>query len=169
MTAVDLLPCPFCGAQPEWVNEALADSHYYIRCPHCQFIMKQDRRDKVIGFWNNRAQTSIANELAPFKLGELFDSSITPLLQQALNKWGVDSQVEMIIEECLELALALQKLKRKRGNHEKKLLAVIDEIADVRIIIEQAINIFGCSDDKIKDRIGFKLRRLKRRLNDTHT
>lgn len=49
-----LLPCPFCNTQPEWINQALADSHYYIRCPHCQFTMRQDRRDKVIGFWNRR-------------------------------------------------------------------------------------------------------------------
>lgn len=49
-----LLPCPFCNTQPEWVNQALADSHFYIKCPHCQFTMKQDRKDKVIGFWNRR-------------------------------------------------------------------------------------------------------------------
>jgi Lar family restriction alleviation protein len=58
MTTENLLPCPFCGTQPEWINEALSDSHYYIKCPHCQFVMKQDRRDKVIGFWNNRPQSS---------------------------------------------------------------------------------------------------------------
>lgn len=50
----NLLPCPFCGSQPEWINEALADSHYYIRCPHCHIVMKEDRRDKAIGIWNYR-------------------------------------------------------------------------------------------------------------------
>lgn len=50
----NLLPCPFCSSQPEWINEAKADSHWYIRCPHCRIVMKADRRDKVIGMWNTR-------------------------------------------------------------------------------------------------------------------
>jgi Lar family restriction alleviation protein len=50
----ELIPCPFCGSDPEWINEALADSHFYIRCSHCRFVMKEDRRDKVIGMWNTR-------------------------------------------------------------------------------------------------------------------
>jgi hypothetical protein len=50
----NLLPCPFCHSQPEWINEALADSHFYIRCPHCHIVMKEDRKDKVIGMWNTR-------------------------------------------------------------------------------------------------------------------
>lgn len=54
ITTTNLLPCPFCGTDPEWINEALADDHFYLRCPHCQYVMKQDRRDKVIGFWNRR-------------------------------------------------------------------------------------------------------------------
>ena len=91
------------------------------------------------------------------------------LLHQAINKWGVDAQIEMVIEECLELAVALQKLKRKRGDHEQKLLAVIDEIADVRIIIEQAIIIFADPDNKIQQRIDFKMNRLNERLSESFT
>lgn len=91
------------------------------------------------------------------------------LLHQAINKWGVDAQIEMIIEECLELAVALQKLKRKRGDHEQKLVAVIDEIADVRIIIEQAIIIFADPDNKIQQRIDFKMNRLSERLSESFT
>lgn len=51
-----LMPCPFCASSPEWINEAIPDSHYYIRCPNCHIVMKEDRRDKVIGMWNNRAK-----------------------------------------------------------------------------------------------------------------
>lgn len=58
-TKYNLLPCPFCGSSPEWINEAIADSHYYIKCPNCHIIMKEDRRDKVIGMWNNRIGTTL--------------------------------------------------------------------------------------------------------------
>lgn len=54
MKTDNLLPCPFCGTQPEWINEAIADDHFYIRCPNCHIVMKEDRRDKVIGMWNTR-------------------------------------------------------------------------------------------------------------------
>lgn len=109
------------------------------------------------------------NELKEFKNAEGLAIINTELLHEAINKWGVDAQVEMIIEECLELALALQKLKRKRGDREEKILVVIDEIADVRIVIEQAIIIFGDPNKKIHERIDFKMNRLKERLNDSHT
>lgn len=88
------------------------------------------------------------------------------LLHQAINKWGVEAQMEMVIEECLELALALQKLKRKRGNLEEKTKAVVDEIADVRIIIEQAIIMFSDPNNEIQQRIDFKMNRLKERLEE---
>lgn len=86
------------------------------------------------------------------------------LLNEAINKWGVDAQIEMIEEECIELILALKRLKRNRGNKEEKLLDVVDEIADVRIIIEQAIILFNDPNNIIQERIDFKMNRLKERL-----
>lgn len=86
------------------------------------------------------------------------------LLHQAINTWGVEAQCDMIVEECLELALAVQKLKRKRGDQEAKITAIIDEIADVRIIIEQAMIIFADPENRIQERIDFKMNRLKERL-----
>jgi len=86
------------------------------------------------------------------------------ILDQAIDAWGIDAQCEMIIEECMELALALQKMKRKRGNKDDKLKAVIDEIADVKIMITQAQRIFN--SDLINDRIDFKMDRLVLRLRE---
>lgn len=86
------------------------------------------------------------------------------LLHQAIKTWGIEAQCDMIIEECIELALAVQKLKRKRGDREAKITAVIDEIADVRIIIEQAMIIFADPENRIQERIDFKMNRLKERL-----
>lgn len=58
MPQENLLPCPFCGEQPEWINQIIHDSHFYIRCPNgeCHITIKADRRDKAIGFWNRRSE-----------------------------------------------------------------------------------------------------------------
>jgi len=84
------------------------------------------------------------------------------LLTLAIKTFGNDAQTEMIIEECTELALALMKLKRLRGDMELKYHNVIDEIADVTIMMRQAAKLFPQS--RIQDRIDFKMRRLEVRL-----
>jgi NTP pyrophosphatase (non-canonical NTP hydrolase) len=84
------------------------------------------------------------------------------ILHKAIDAWGANAQIELIEEECLELALALQKLKRKRGSEIDKYNAIIDEIADVKIMIEQAQIIF--SQDEINKRVDYKMNRLRERL-----
>ena len=87
------------------------------------------------------------------------------ILFRAIDKWGNDAQCEMIIEECLELALSLQKAKRKRGGtDEEKIKAIVDEIADVKIMIRQAEHIFPAS--MINERVDFKMKRLQQRLDE---
>lgn len=83
-------------------------------------------------------------------------------LKAAIKRWGVASQLEMIEEECLELALALQKLKRLTGSKEEKIKAVIDEIADVKIMIQQAQLLFDPT--LINERIDYKMNRLRERI-----
>lgn len=89
------------------------------------------------------------------------------LLEKAIDVWGFDDQCEMIIEECLELALALQKLKRLRDDKKQKFDNVIDEIADVKIMITQAQRLFP--KDLIDARVDYKMNRLKERLNENLT
>ena len=89
------------------------------------------------------------------------------LLEKAIDVWGFDAQCEMIIEECLELVLALQKLKRLRGDKKQKFDNVIDEIADVKIMITQAQMLFP--KDLIDARVDYKMNRLKERLNENLT
>jgi NTP pyrophosphatase (non-canonical NTP hydrolase) len=85
------------------------------------------------------------------------------ILKQAIDKWGHDSQINMIEEECLELALAIHKSKRKSSSFDESIDNIIDEIADVSIIIQQAYLMFPM--DKINERIEYKMERLKNRLN----
>lgn len=86
------------------------------------------------------------------------------LLDKAIQTWGIEAQLEMVIEECLELALALQKLKRLRGDMTQKEKNVIDEIADVKIMIKQAEKMFG--SEPVNKRVDFKMKRLKERLSE---
>lgn len=85
------------------------------------------------------------------------------LFRKALDKWGADAQIEMLKEECIDLALALQKLKRS-GDYDQKVAAIIDEIADVTIMLAQVDLLFDM--DAINERIEFKLYRLDKRVND---
>lgn len=66
---------------------------------------------------------------------------------QAFNKWGIESQIKMCIEECGELVVALAKLDRNINgstiNH------VAEEIADVEICTEQMKLILHPEMDKL--------------------
>lgn len=88
------------------------------------------------------------------------------ILKKALQQWGTESQLELAIEELLELALALQKLKRLRGDHLKKMKNVFDEMADVRIMFAQLEIIFKPYENQIDERTEFKMKRLEERIKE---
>lgn len=90
------------------------------------------------------------------------------LLNKAIELWGVDAQIEMIEEETLELSLAIHKFRRSKiynckDLHDRK-KKVIDEIADVEIIIETAKKVFGYK--QVENRRNFKFARLKQRIKN---
>ena len=86
------------------------------------------------------------------------------ILQRAIDTWGVDAQCEMMLQESIELAMALQKMKRLRGNHQQKFANLIDELADNKIMLRQMEKIFPI--ELINDRVDFKMNRLKERLDE---
>ena len=83
------------------------------------------------------------------------------ILTQAIDTFGTDSQVNKMVEESAELTVALMKLKQHFN--EKNKTAVIDEIADVKIMISQMQLLFGFDD--VEKRIDFKMERLAKRIN----
>lgn len=85
------------------------------------------------------------------------------LFKKAIEKWGVVAQTEMLMEESIELALALRKYLRKKDS--LSLLHVGEEIADVEIMISQ-IKLMnqGLSVEIEKCKLN-KLERLERRIN----
>ena len=78
----------------------------------------------------------------------------TEIYRMAVEQWGHDRQIDMAIEECAELIVALTHYRRsKADNHD-----VTQEIADVEIVCGQLRHIFGDEIADIDKRA--KLRRL---------
>ena len=81
------------------------------------------------------------------------------LYQAALAKWGRESQLDMVIEECAELIDAIQKFRRGRVRAEQ----IGEELADVQNCINQFIPAYP----NFKTMRQFKLERLADLLNAT--
>jgi len=81
------------------------------------------------------------------------------LLDKAIKTWGIDAQLDMLIEECGELIVAIQHLKRKRVGWD----AVAEEIIDVEIMSGQ-IKLFINNNELFDDIETKKYERLNRRL-----
>ncbi|MEO5350212.1 MAG: hypothetical protein H7836_11265 [Magnetococcus sp. YQC-3] len=81
------------------------------------------------------------------------------LLTQAISLWGDSAQMDMACEECGELISAINQFKRGRITKEQ----VIDEIADVTILMAQMANMFGA--DEVQKTITKKMYRLIERLS----
>lgn len=80
------------------------------------------------------------------------------IYKQAIETYGVESQTRMALEEMAELTNALMKLARGRVT----IPDVIEEIADVKIMMEQLSYIYG--KDTVQQQIDYKTNRLKFRM-----
>lgn len=85
------------------------------------------------------------------------------VLNRAIEIYGYDNQVRMLFEEIAELQNAVCKYLRGRCDKKTK-NNVIEEIADVFIIIEQFKIMFDLADDSIQEAINFKMNRLSERV-----
>ena len=126
------------GEEPEYLNE---------------FLEKRENADKEIVASIN------TKERADYEVG---------ILHEAIHKYGVDSQVDMAIEEMSELTKALLKHRRAISNPNPDILEfnsiisnIHEEMADVQIMLDQLYIIFGTP---IKQRFQ-KIARLKERLD----
>lgn len=85
------------------------------------------------------------------------------LYKKAIKHWGEELQVGMLMEEVSEMLIAVNKLRRN------KCLGTIadleDEIADVRIMIDQIIVLFNLNEMTIKVQKGNKLIKLKNMID----
>jgi hypothetical protein len=88
----------------------------------------------------------------------------TDVYQDAIETWGEHAQLDMVIEECAELIKEVCKWQRKGKMPE----TVLDELADVQIMLTQLENICSKHNPKARETIAttktFKLNRLRERL-----
>ena len=92
------------------------------------------------------------------------------VLETARNVYGNKNQILVCIEELNELACVLAKFPRYEDEdeaREKLTEKVIDEVADVMIILDHVQKIFDIPDGAISDRIMKKIERLERWLKNS--
>lgn len=72
-------------------------------------------------------------------------------MQDLIEKWGEEAQMNMIIEKSMQLAMTLQKLKRIERKEDYSLYSatykdVCENIADMRLMVEQAEFLFNTNE-----------------------
>lgn len=82
------------------------------------------------------------------------------ILKRAIAFFGKEKQHDMVIEEMLELGKEIMKWKRGANNRDE----IIEETADVLIMIEQLKIIHHITDEELEKVIEFKLNRLDERM-----
>jgi hypothetical protein len=82
------------------------------------------------------------------------------VFRKALETWGGESQENMAIEECSEFIKAICKYRRNAGH--KEVDDIIDEIADVTIMMRQMTIAIG--EEAVEIKIKEKVNRLAGRL-----
>lgn len=91
-------------------------------------------------------------------MSDPFDDLDRATFEAAVRAWGLSAQVDMAVEECGELIVALSQYQRGRVERED----VVDEVADVRIMFEQ-LRAFT-NPEAVDERVAEKMDRLRERL-----
>ena len=88
-----------------------------------------------------------------------FVGSEIKIMQLALDKWGPAAQAGQLIEECAELIVALQK-QFNRTPSPVTIENIVDEMADVEMMLAQMRLVFNVDDDAFRKRIEGKFAKL---------
>jgi NTP pyrophosphatase (non-canonical NTP hydrolase) len=90
--------------------------------------------------------------------------------RNAIQTFGLDNQLFMLVEECAELQKEASKLFRRTGNKDR----LAEEIADVEIMIQQMKLAYGIHTkvERIKEvkilRLREKIEYVEETKNETH-
>ena len=83
------------------------------------------------------------------------------ILEKAIEKYG-EKQLDQAQEELAELIVAISKYKRNENKF--TISNVIEEIADVRIMLKQVMMFLDIKEFEVKSEEIYKLNRLKKRM-----
>ena len=84
------------------------------------------------------------------------------ILQDAIDTFGASKQLTKLREECQELALAITQYERSQDLD--KLKAVVDEAADVKIVLAQFEKMIP--GNILNNRVDFKMKRLQEKIKN---
>jgi len=93
-----------------------------------------------------------------------FTDADVDTMQAALDQWDLNAQVGQAVEEYVELIVALQKYVN-RTPQPGMIENILDEIADVEMMLAQIRLVFGISDDVLRKRIEHKFEKLNQYLS----
>lgn len=103
----------------------------------------------------------------------LSNQNIKHSIHKIADNYTIDSQIDIAIEEMSELTKELIKYKRtyRQDNIPSKydFSTIIEEYADVKIMLEQLKYLFSLSDEDIEQVIKEKLRRQFNRISEVET
>jgi NTP pyrophosphatase (non-canonical NTP hydrolase) len=87
-------------------------------------------------------------------------TTVETVIQKAIERYGADLQKQVAIEEMAELTKEICKDFRGKGNREH----ILEEIADVKIMLSQLLIMYDIKVWELNDVIVSKLTRLEERL-----
>lgn len=87
---------------------------------------------------------------------------VNPVLKRALHTWGEQAQMMMVVEEMSEL---MKEILKNVNRGKDNLAEIIEETADVEIMLEQLKENYQISD-KVEAYKSEKIKLIERRLDD---
>lgn len=85
-----------------------------------------------------------------------------PVLKKAICKYGKQAQLDVAVEEMAELTKEIIKSKRGASNYRQ----IVEELADVYIMLTQIRLIYGIYDEELINAMHLKIARLEKRLQN---
>ena len=84
------------------------------------------------------------------------------IIKSAIEKFGIDNQKVVAIEELSELQKEICKDLRGIGNRE----SIVEELGDVQIMAEQVKKIYNITEEELLSAKEYKLKRLEKRIEE---
>lgn len=112
----------------------------------------------------------VSSKLIQMSASFVNDDRYRQILKKARDTYGDTAQILVSTEELCELAAVCAKYPRYTDPEKARselCSAAIDEVADVIIVLDHVINIFGLSDWDIQNRIKGKIGRIQRWLSES--